>query len=235
MWHPLSPMNDLVETSPAALPAPLSALAARVLGCLMEKEFVTPDIYPLSLNALTNACNQKSNREPLMSVSGSEVELALEELRKLQLATAFQGADSRVQKFKHKWNTVFGESVVERALLCELLVRGPQTTAGLRGNAERLAGIPEVAECEELLVALSQRSEGALVGKLARQPGQKEARWAHWLSGEPVPAVTDASNEPVTVTMALPPEVERRLESLESEVGWLRAELLRLKEALGEA
>ena len=231
-------MNAPAETTPnapTALSAPLSALAARVLGCLMEKEFVTPDIYPLSLNALTNACNQKSNREPLMSVSGSEVELALEELRRLQLATAFQGADSRVQKFKHKWNAVFGESAVERALLCELLVRGPQTTAALRGNAERLTGIPEVAECEALLVTLSERPGGPLVGKLARQPGQKEARWAHWLSGEPVPAVADASGEPVTVTMALPPEVERRLELLEAEVASLRAELLRLKDALGEA
>ena len=234
--HSLNFMHSVTpDSSPVSIPVPppLSPLAARVLGCLIEKEFATPDIYPLSLNALTNACNQRSNRVPEISASGSEVEIALEELRNQRLATAFTGADSRVQKFKHKLSSVYPVSLVEQAVICELLVRGPQTTAGLRSNGERLYGMPGTAELEVLLVGLAERPEGALVRKLPRQAGQKEARWTQLLTGEPT-AESETGPEPITVTLSIPAEVEQRLASLESEVSLLRAELAELRKALGE-
>jgi len=201
----------------------------------VEKEFATPDIYPLSLNALTNACNQRSNRDPIISADAGEVEVALEELRKQGLATAFTGADSRVQKFKHKLPIVFALTPVEQSVLCELLVRGPQTTAGVRSNAERLYGMPAPAEVEALLVKLSERAGGPLVCKLARQVGQKEARWAHLLSGEPASGDGEAEAEVIKVTMAIPPEVEQRLNALEAEVSELKAALADLRRELGIA
>lgn len=213
----------------------LSALEARVLGCLIEKEFATPDIYPLTLNALVNACNQRSNRDPLMDVLAREVEAALELLRQKRLAVVFAGADARVPKFKQKLDAVYPMSTAARALLGELLLRGPQTLAGLRSNTERLQPMPAAAEFEALLAELTQRSAGALVRQLPRQPGQKETRWAQLLTGEPV--VTTGAGvepEPLKVTLTLPSEVERRLAALEAEVVGLRAELARLRGALGE-
>lgn len=224
------------SANPAPTPTgPLSLLAARVLGCLVEKEFATPDLYPLTLNALVNACNQKSNREPVMSVTAREVETALDELRYQRLAAVFAGADARVQKFKQKIDLVHPVEPAARALLGELLLRGPQTAAALRGNAERLHPLPAVTEVEALLVELTQRPAGPLVRKLPRQPGQKEARWVQLLTGEPPAAsALDAVAEPLTVKLTLPPEVEKRLAALEAEVVRLRAELARLQKALGE-
>jgi hypothetical protein len=220
----------------AETPSPLSALEARVLGCLIEKELATPDIYPLTLNALVNACNQRNNRSPIMAVSSTEVEAALDLLRQKQLVTLFSGGDARVPKFRQKFDVVYPVEPVARALIGELLLRGPQTTAGLRANSERLLPMPELTEIETVLGELASRPEGPLVRKLARQPGQKEARWAQLLSGEPVPSGTDegVSSEPLTVALALPPEVERRLSALEAEVVHLRSELARLRSALGE-
>jgi uncharacterized protein YceH (UPF0502 family) len=228
--------DENVESTPLPMPLkqPLSALAARVLGCLIEKEFATPDLYPLSLNALTNACNQRSNRDPVVSASASEVEIALEELRGARLATMFSGADSRVQKFKHKLEAVFELTDVERALLCELLVRGPQTSAGLRSNSERLFGMPGLAEVDGLLAALSEPQNGPLVRKLPRLTGQKEARWVQLLTGEPALGEGEASVEPLTVALTIPVEVEQRLKALEGEVQELRRELTELRRALGE-
>ncbi|MDB6115407.1 MAG: hypothetical protein JWQ62_2352, partial [Lacunisphaera sp.] len=128
--------------SPEQSPEPLSALEARVLGCLIEKEFATPDIYPLTLNALVNACNQRSNRDPLMEVGAREVEAALEQLRLKRLAAMFSGAEARVPKFKQKLDEVYPMSEPARAVFGELLLRGPQTLAGLRGNAARLQPMP---------------------------------------------------------------------------------------------
>lgn len=221
--------------TPASAPsvAPLSLLAARVLGCLIEKEFATPDIYPLTLNALVNACNQKSNREPVMEVTAREVEAALDELRQQRMAVVFAGADARVPKYKQKVDAVHPMEPAARALLGELLLRGPQTTAGLRGNAERLQTMPAAAEIEVILTELAGRASGAIVRKLPRQPGQKEARWVQLLTGEPV-ADTAAAAEPVTVSVTLPPEAERRLAALEGEVKSLREEVSRLKKSLGE-
>jgi len=225
-----SPAADASAAAPSAMP--LSALEARVLGCLIEKEFATPDLYPLTLNALVNACNQRSNRDPLMDVAPREVEAALEQLRQKRLAVLFSGADARVPKFKQKLDAVYPLTPAARALLGELLLRGPQTSAGLRANAERMQPMPSVGEFEALVAELTQRQTGALVRQLPRQPGQKEARWVQLLTGEP-PAAFPLQAEPLKVTLALPPEVERRLAALETEVVHLRAELARLRGELG--
>lgn len=205
-----------------------------MLGCLIEKELATPDIYPLTLNALVNACNQRSNRDPVMDVVGRDVEMALEQLRQKRLVTLFSGADARVPKFKQKLDQVYPMEAVSRAMLGELLLRGPQTAAGLRGNTERMHAVPGPAEFEALLAELAQRPSGALVRKLPRQPGQKEARWAQLLTGEPAAEPAGEEAEPLKVTVTLPPEAERRLAALEAEVVHLRAELARLRGALGE-
>ena len=215
-------------------PAPWSALEARVLGCLIEKELATPDAYPLTLNALVNACNQRSNRDPVMDVGPREVEAALEQLRQKRLAVLFGGADSRVPKFKQKIDAVHPMSTAARALIGELLLRGPQTLAGLRGNSERMCAMPAAEEFEALIAELVERPAGALVRQLPRQPGQKEARWAQLLTGEPdLTAVAVAASEPLKVTLTVPPEVETRLAALESEVVMLRAELANLRRELG--
>lgn len=223
-------MDSPAESSkPEAL---LSALEARVLGCLIEKELTTPDIYPLTLNSLVNACNQRSNRDPLMEVSAREVEAALDGLRAKRLATLFSGADARVPKYRQTLDLVYPMVTGTRVLLCELFLRGPQTTAELRARAERMHQLG-AEEIEAVLHELAARPAGALVRRLPRQPGQKEARWAQLLTGEPV-AASAAGAEPLTVTLTLPPEVERRLAALEAEVVRLRVELARLQKALGE-
>lgn len=213
---------------------PLAGLELRVLGCLIEKEFATPDIYPLSLNALLNACNQRSNRSPILAVESPEVEAAIEQLRQRRLVALFSGADARVAKYKQTLDLVYPVTREARALLAELMLRGPQTAAGLRGNAERLSPLPDVAGVDALLAELATRPGGPLVRKLARQPGQKESRWAQLLGGEPPAEEPGAAAEPVTVRLTLPPEAEQRISALEAEVTRLGAELLRLKAALGE-
>jgi len=220
-------------SSAAPLEPPLAPFEARVLGCLIEKEFATPEYYPLTLNSLVAACNQKSNRDPVLNVGASEVEAALESLRQRRLASVFAGADARVPKHKQTLDMVFPLEPAARALLAELLLRGPQTTAGLRGNAERLYVMPDVAELETLLADLAARPSGGLVQKLPRQPGQKEARWAQRLTGD-IPPPTNTEPAPLTVSFALPPEAERRFVALETEVAQLRAELAKLRSALGE-
>ncbi|MFZ5496323.1 MAG: YceH family protein [Verrucomicrobiota bacterium] len=219
-------------------PVTLDALEARVLGCLIEKEATTPDVYPLSLNALVNACNQKNNRAPVMELGEREVEGALDRLRGRRLVTAFSGANARAIKYKHRFGERFPVEPLAQAMVAELLLRGPQTTAGLRGNCERMAAVPDLAGCEALLVHLSGGAE-PLVRKLPRQTGQKEARWAQLLTGEPTAedlAGAEGAREPlqVAVAMTLPPEVEKRLATLEAEVAGLKSELARLRKALGE-
>jgi len=229
--------SDDSSATPSAFPEnpPLSPLEARVLGCLIEKEFTTPDIYPLSMNALVNACNQRNNRSPLLSVSAREVEAATDQLRQRRLVTLFAGADARVAKFRQTLDNTYPLEPVARALIGELLLRGPQTAAGLRGNCERMQPMPDAAELDQLLNDLAARPAGALVRRLPRQTGQKELRWAQLFTGEPVIS-SDASTtaEPLTVTMTLPPEVERRLAALEGEIVQLRSELATLRKALGE-
>ena len=230
-------MQDAEHPAPEAM-VTLDALEARVLGCLIEKEATTPDVYPLSLNALVNACNQKNNRAPVMELGEREVEGALDRLRGKRLVTAFSGANARAIKYKHRFSERFPVEPLAQAMLAELLLRGPQTTAGLRGNCERMAAVPDLAGCEALLVHLSGGAE-PLVRKLPRQAGQKEARWVQLLTGEPTAeemAGTESAREPlkVAVAMTLPSEVETRLATLEAEVAGLKSELARLRKALGE-
>ena len=236
-------MQDSDPSAPngTATPLKIDAVEARVLGCLIEKEATTPDVYPLSLNALVNACNQKNNRAQVMELGEPEVEGALERLRMKRLVTVFSGANARAIKYKHRFGERFPVEPLAQAMVAELLLRGPQTTAGLRGNCERMVAVPDLAGCEELLVHLTGGAE-PLVRKLARQVGQKEARWVQLLTGEPSAedlggAGSDSPREPLKVAVAitLPPEVEARLAALEGEVATLKSDLARLRKALGEA
>lgn len=215
-----------------------------MLGCLIEKEFTTPDVYPLTINALVNACNQRNNRAPVMDVGEAEVRAAIELLREKQLVTHFAGADARVAKFRQKLDAVHPMEPAARALMAELLLRGPQTTAALRANAERMHAMPNAAEVEAILTDLASRPSGGLVRKLPRQAGQKEARWTQLLTGEPtaeslkedVTAGGEAGRRepPIAKATMLQPEAETRLVALESEVARLREELERLRAALGD-
>lgn len=224
---------NVPEENPALKLAPLEA---RVLGCLIEKELTTPDIYPLTLNALVNAANQRNNRAPLLAATHEDIEHALDGLRDKRLVTRFDGAEARVAKYRHGIAHIYTIEHVSIALLAELLLRGPQTTAELRTRAERMApkAMPaNLADVEQLLADLASRAEGPLTRKLPRQPGQKEARWTQLLTGEPTAAeLASDAPVPVTVTQTLPPEVERRLMALETEVTRLRDELDALQDSL---
>ena len=224
----------------------LSLMEARVLGCLMEKEATTPDLYPLSLNSLVNACNQKSNRSPVMAVDEEPVTAAIELLRGKHLLTLFSGANARAIKYRHRFPEIWPIEPAAQAMLCELMLRGPQTAAGLRGNCERLAAVPDLADFEALLSDLAARPGGALVQKLPRQAGQKESRWAAALvegaeqlvvsegkSGGAFSADTPALRASVGVELKLPAMAKARIASLEAEVAELRAELAQLRDSLG--
>lgn len=221
----------------------LSALEARVLGCLMEKEATTPDIYPLSLNSLVNACNQKNNRAPVMNVDEDAVLAAIELLRDKHLITLYSGANARAVKYRHKFPEIWPIETAGQAFLCELMLRGPQTAAGLRGNCERLAAVPDLAGTEELLAELAARPGGGLVRKLERQPGQKESRWIAMIveggdaasesGGSPDHTESALKRTPVAVEMKLPAAAEARMAALEAEVIALREELNTLRESLG--
>jgi uncharacterized protein len=175
---------------PVSQPIHLSAAQARVLGALVEKEVTTPDSYPLSLNALINACNQLTNREPVMHLDHEEVRLALHRLEDLGLAGRARGADGRVAKYEHWLGEAFNFTRAETALICALLLRGPQTPGELRGRTDRLHRFDEIGEVLAGLQKLMER-EPSLVAVLPRLPGTKEARYAHLLSG-PVESVAAA-------------------------------------------
>lgn len=225
------------ESSPGA-PLPEVVLTpgeARVLGCLIEKELTTPDSYPLTLNSLVNGCNQRSNRDPVMELSSREVEGALDGLRAKKLATLFSGADARVFKYRQTIDLVFPVDTGARVVLCELLVRGAQTAAELRIRTERMHALtPD--EVESILSELAARTSGALVRRIARQPGQKEPRWVQLLTGEP--PVTPSAASPSTAAMPEheppPSGWESRVEQLEAEVARLRNDLAALRKSLGE-
>ena len=207
------------------LPFKLTTEQARVLGSLIEKEVTTPDNYPLSLNALMNACNQRSNREPVMDLDEESVRQALHGLRDAGLAAPAQGVDGRVAKFEHLLGEAFNFSRAETALLCVLLLRGPQTPGELRGRTERMHRFEEIADVLAGLDKLMQR-EPPLTAILPRQPGTKESRYAHLLSGpvEVVPAAASASI-PATTDSAQ----EERIAQLEASVAALRREVDELR------
>ncbi len=165
----------------------LSSEQLRVIGCLLEKEVTTPDQYPLSVNALTNACNQKSNRDPVMNLSESDVQRVIDDLTKLNLVTTDSGFGSRVTKYQHRFcNTEFGElklSEQEKGILCVLFLRGAQTPGELRTRTQRLCEFESVADVEAVLKAMAARAK-SLVVQLAREPGKREARWLHMFGSQ---------------------------------------------------
>jgi uncharacterized protein len=176
------------------VPLHLSENEVRVLGSLIEKQITTPEYYPLTLNSLTAACNQKNNRNPVTSLTESEVDDALYTLRDKNLAYVFHGSTSRVPKYKHVAPEVLQLTPPELAAMCVLMLSGPQTVGEIRTRGSRLYEFSGLDEVEEMLHSLSARDTDALVMKLPRQPGQKEARFAHLLSGEPaVEAVAEVS------------------------------------------
>jgi uncharacterized protein YceH (UPF0502 family) len=201
-------------------------MEARVLGALIEKDITTPDYYPLSLNALVNACNQKSNRDPVMSLDENAVRDALYSLNEKGLAGAVSSADSRVSKYEHRLQEKFNLARGETAILCVLLLRGPQTPGELRGRTERMFSFNDLSDVQAALQRLMQR-EGALVKMLARQPGTKEARYAHLLCGEVEGAET--ASEAVVTSASLDGS---RITRLEIEVGNLKSEIADLRQQL---
>lgn len=200
----------------------LSATEIRVLGCLIEKEKTTPDYYPLTLNSLTLACNQKSNRDPVVEYTETDVVKALDKLRFKGLTMQASGEGSRVPKYRH---TLFEKMYLESkqlAILCELFLRGPQTLGELRSRCERMAPFADLTAVEMILTELMER-EIPLVTKLPRQPGRKEQRYAHLCSGPP--AISDAADEPPPETARLKvAEDDERIRRLEEELAALRAE-----------
>ena len=204
----------------------LNPIEARVLGALIEKDITTPDYYPLSLNALVNACNQKSNRDPVMSLEENAVRDALYSLNEKGLAGSVSSADSRVSKYEHRLQETCNLTRGETAILCVLLLRGPQTPGELRGRTERMFSFNDLSEVQSALQRLMQR-EGALVKMLARQPGTKEARYAHLLCGEV--EGPEAATEAVVTSASLD---GGRITRLEIEVGNLKSEVAALREQL---
>ena len=207
----------------------LSPHEARVIGCLLEKEITTPEQYPLSLNALTNACNQKSNREPVLDLDETTVQQTLDQLVKKYLVSEASGYGSRVAKYRHRFcNTEYGTlkfSPQELGIVCELLLRGPQTPGELRSRASRLCALKDVSEVEAALEALAQREDGPYVVRLSREPGKRESRYAHLFGGEVQGSseVEDASSSSAEPS---------RLAQLEARVSQLEAELAELKARL---
>jgi uncharacterized protein YceH (UPF0502 family) len=200
---------------------------ARVLGSLVEKDITTPDYYPLSLNALVNACNQKSNRDPVMNLNDGAVRQAVHSLNEKGLAGTASGAgDSRVAKFEHRMQEAFNLTRPETALLCVLLLRGPQTPGELRGRAERLHRFEDLTDVQSTLQKLMSREE-PLAKVLPRQPGTKESRYAHLLCGDKPD--WDAPPLPADVRAESSPDSER-IVRLEEEVAALRQEVADLKE-----
>ncbi|MFZ0270738.1 MAG: YceH family protein [Acidobacteriaceae bacterium] len=206
----------------------LTPIEARVLGALMEKEATTPEYYPLSLNALINACNQKNNREPVMQINEEEARFALHRLEDQSLAGPQRGHDSRVTKYEHRMQEVFNFTRGEAALICVLLLRGPQTPGELRGRTERIHRFEELDDVLSALQKLIER-DPALVTALPRQPGTKEIRYAHLLSGDVDPSTV----QPIKpATESSDPSLADRLSHLESEVAQLREQVARLTEQL---
>ena len=210
----------------------LTAIEARVLGALIEKEITTPEYYPLSLNALTNACNQKSNRDPVLRVEESDVRKALNHLEYQSLVRSVSSTDSRVTKFEHRLQDAFNFYRPEVAIICELLLRGPQTPGELRTRASRMHAFEDLESVHSALSRLEKR-EPPLVTVLPRQPGTKEARYAHLLGDAPpvAPAAQPhgASAHEDNAATASPHSSNERIEALVAEVADLRNQIADLQ------
>lgn len=219
----------------------LTAIEARIIGALIEKQLTTPDQYPLSLNALVNACNQKSNREPLMQLDEPTVKFVVDGLGRRHMAAEKSGFGSRVPKYQQIFcNTEFGSlkfTPQETAIVCELLLRGPQTPGELRARVPRMAELAEPSTIETVLEGLANRPGGPIVTQLAREPGRRDSRWAQLFeelpesvsvaSADEVAAQRDTANAPARAASTA--ELHARIASLEATVAELRAEVASLK------
>jgi hypothetical protein len=212
----------------------LTALEARVIGCLIEKAITTPDQYPLSLNALTNACNQKSNRDPVLDLNEQTVQQIVDGLVKKHLILERSGFGSRVPKYQHRFcNTGFGTlelTPAQTAIVCELMLRGPQTPGELKTRASRMAPIEDVAAVESALDGLAQHADGPFVARLPREPGRRDSRYAQLLTGEV--DVTELSEHVAAPSPAGHDSEGDRITKLEEVVASLRRELDELKQKL---
>ncbi len=208
----------------------LTAIETRVLGALIEKDITTPDYYPLSLNALVNACNQKNNRDPVMTLDESSVRDALASLQEKRMAGPASGADSRVTKFEHRLQEVFNFDRRETAIVCVLLLRGPQTPGELRSRTDRMYHFEALEDVVSTLDRLAQR-EPPLARILPRQPGTKESRYMHLFSGEPAidAGSIDVARAPASAGTN---SAADRLAALEAEVSTLRQELSEVQQQL---
>lgn len=212
----------------------LSLLETRVLGVLAEKQHTVPDTYPLTLNALLSGCNQKTSRDPVIDVGEAEVLTAIDSLRALTLVVESSGG--RVQRYAHNLERVLLVPSQSVALLVTLMLRGPQTAGELRLNSERLHKFSDISAVEAFLHELAERPAGALVAELPRQPGARENRWAHLLSGAPViaePAHAAASAPQADISLGEITALKANVARLEAEVGELRALVARLCAELG--
>lgn len=218
--------------------APLSIVEARILGCLIEKEATTPDLYPLTLNSLVNACNQKSNRAPVLDLDDDAVHTGLDSLRSKGLALLVTQSSARVAKYKHSLEHHYPLPAPQVAILAELLLRGPQTVGELRTRCERIAPLGDLNAAREEVAALSSGTFPLIV-ELPRQAGKKDARHAHLLSGAPeidseTPSQTASGPVKVDVALTLPPEVEERIATLESTVAAQSEQIEQLRAELAD-
>jgi len=211
----------------------LTATEARVIGCLLEKQVTTPEQYPLSINGVVTACNQKTNREPVMNLSEREVQEVVDELVKRHYLRTVSGFGNRVTKYEQRFcNSEFGDlklSPAEVALITTLLLRGPQTPGELRGRAERMHAFSDMAEVEATLTRLESREDGPFVVRLPREPGKRESRFMHLFSGD----VQTLVNVAEAVSPAADP-LETRVAALEEEVAELKQRLDSLLAHLGD-
>jgi uncharacterized protein len=217
----------------------LSPVEARIIGCLIEKEITTPDQYPLSVNALTNACNQKTNRDPVLALTEREVQEGLDALSKRHLVMERSGFGSRVMKYRHRLcngdHNPLQMTPQEVAVVCELMLRGPQTPGELRSRAQRLASFTDLGDVETTIEMLATRPDGPFVVKLPRQPGARESRYAQLLTGEPD---LEALAQSATIVASIEShpdsnELVQRIDALEEAVAKLREELDALRPAQG--
>lgn len=216
---------------------PLTLYQTRVIGALIEKSLTTPEQYPLSINALTNACNQKSNRDPVLELAESTVQNTVDELVEQGLVTTVQGFGSRVTKLQHRFcNTEFSEykfTAQELGIICVLFLRGPQTPGELRTRTNRLCEFKDVQEVEFVLHRLMKRDGGALLERLPREPGKRESRYRHLFGME-----TDSESELPTSTRAAAqnaaPDLSSRVSELEDQMQAMQAEIDSLKQMLDD-
>ncbi|HKR85896.1 MAG TPA: YceH family protein [Terriglobales bacterium] len=215
----------------AELQLNLTDIEARVLGALIEKDITTPDYYPLSLNALVNACNQKNNRDPVMNLGEDVLRQALASLQEKRLAGPAGGADSRVTKYEHRLQEVFNFDRRETAVICVLLLRGPQTPGELRGRTERMYRFEALEDVQSAIQKLMDR-QPPLARVLPRQPGTKESRYMHLLSGDRAPEYLEsiASSSPRSSS----DDAQERISNLENQLALLRSEIAELRRELAD-